>query len=351
MAAPIIILIVAGFAAFQYLKGSFLRAFITMFILIIASIIAFAYFELLAVLVIGQFANPEVSSFAPYIQPMLFFLLFALSFAVLQTVASKLVKKSSALDERTEKAGRIVCGAISGLLLAGILFTALAMAPLGSRVPYERFSTFSPDPEKPNAIFYLDALPSELFSLVSRTGLAGKTSFAVVHPAFLDEIFLNRVAEQDIPILCPPGSVEVPGIKSVWMAPDDIKTTDGTAPPVKTGYNLVVVRVGFKKNAGAFSTSQLRLSCNEKDAQPLTGAGVDEYPLGYYRNTGQLQLTKLTEKITVSLENFKGAIRYVDFVFPVPSTDVPVLFAYKANIITTLPKPLSAQDALPVEGL
>ena len=48
MATIIVILIVLGFAAYQYLKGTFVKAFATLIAIICANVVAFAYFETLA---------------------------------------------------------------------------------------------------------------------------------------------------------------------------------------------------------------------------------------------------------------------------------------------------------------
>ena len=56
---------------------------------------------------------------------------------------------------------------------------------------------------------------------------------------------------------------------AAWLAPDN--TTDSLAEPIpqKSGYDLMLVRIGFTKNIlkadSEFTFSQLRLLCKEKD--------------------------------------------------------------------------------------
>jgi len=355
IAAVILLLVLAACIAFQYLKGTALRAAVTVFTLIIASVVAFAFFEKLSQILVRQISDSSPSAFAPYAYPLVFFLLLVITFAVLQTAASRLARKAIILAPLPEKIGRALSGAITGLILAGLLITVLAMTPIKNNIPYQRFPAQNPDPEKPSRVpLNIDALPAAIFSMASRGGLAGKNSFPLFHPSILDESFLNRLsADQDISPLSPDNAIEVPASTPAWLASPELKTTDGNPLNVKPAHNLIVVRVGFKRNAGSFSLSQLRLICNEKEnqEQPLSGAGLNAYPIGCFTQTGQIRLEKLSQKIEIPAGAFKGSVKYVDFLFAVPSTHIPVLVAYKQNNIVTVPKVISTENAPPVEGL
>lgn len=351
--AMIILLALAGCTAYQYLKGTALRAAVTVFTLITATVVAFAFFEKLAQMLVSQISDSSPSRFVPYAYPLIFVLLLIISFAVLQTAALHLARRAVVLAPLPEKIGRLLCGAITGFILAGLLIIALAMTPIKNNIPYQRFSGQNPDPEKPSrAPLNIDALPPAIFGMTSRGGLAGKNSFPLIHPSIVDEAFLNRLsADQDISSISPDNAIEVPASSPAWLAPPELKTTDGNPVNVKPGQNLIVVRVGFRRNAGSFSLSQLRLVCNEKENEPLSGAGLNVYPIGYFAQTGQIHLKKLSEKIIIFTGTFKGVVKYVDFLFTVPSTHIPVLVAYKQNNIVTVPKLITTEDAPPVEGL
>jgi hypothetical protein len=350
MTAAIIVLLVVGICvAFQYLKGTLFRSVMTIFTVISASIIAFGFFEVLADLLISR--ADSSSTMLPYWQPLTLVVLFIVSFAVLQAVASTIARKSITVGPLAEKIGRIVCGAISGLILAGLLITALGMAPIKDNIPYQRFSSSNPDPEKPaKAVMNPDGLAAGLFSMVSKGSMSGQTSFAVVHPSFIDEIFLNRLSgSKDVSLVTPADSIEVPQKAAAWPAPEDLKAADGTAVNPKSGYDLLVVRIGIKRTAGQFSLSQLRLICNRKETEPLKGAAVDVYPIGYFIRTDTIQRKKLGEDINIPKEGFKSGVKWIDFVFNVPNTRVPVLVAFKQNSISPVPKPVSTENAPAVE--
>jgi hypothetical protein len=347
--AVIVLFAVGLCVAYQYLKGTLLGSVITIFTVISAAIVAFGYFEPLAGLLISR--GKSSSAMLPYWQPLAFAVLFIVSFAVLQAIASVIAKKSVTVAPLADKLGRILCGAISGLILAGLLITALGMTPIKDKIPYQRFQAKNPDPDKPTkAAMNVDGLVTALFGTVSRGSLSGRSSFAVVHPSFIDEIHLNRLAGgKDVSLLTPSGVIEVPSKAAAWPAPANLKAADGTAVSPATGHDLIVVRVGIKRNAGAFSLSQLRLVCNRKENEPLKGSAVNAYPVGYFTGKDRIKTGKLGDKITIPGEGFKGNVKQIDFVFNIPNNYVPVLVVFKQNSIASIPKLVSAEDAPPVE--
>jgi hypothetical protein len=347
--AVIVLFVVGICVAYQYLKGTLLRSVITTFTVISTSIVAFGYFEPLASLLISR--GKSSSAMLPYWQPLAFAVLFIVSFAVLQAVASAIAKKSVTVAPLADKLGRTLCGAISGLILAGLLITVLGMAPIKDNIPYQRFQVKNPNPDKPTkAIMNVDGLAAALFKMVSRGSLSGQNSFAVIHPSFIDEIHLNRLpGGKDVSLLTPSSTIEIPSKAAAWPAPANLKAADGTAVNPRTGHDLIVVRVGIKRSAGAFSLSQLRLVCNRKENEPLKGSALNAYPAGYFTAKDRVKTRKLSDKIDIPKEDFKGGVKWIDFVFNIPGTHVPVLVVFKQNSIAPIPKLVSTEDAPPVE--
>jgi uncharacterized membrane protein required for colicin V production len=139
MAALAVIVIILGCAAYQYLRGTLVKAFATVITAVCAGVVAFTYFEALANALISR------NKLVPWSQPLAFIVLFVVAFAVLQTVVSTLMRKPVDLGLAPERFGRVLCGIILGLLISGIVLTAAAMAPIPTKYPYQRF-----DPAKPN---------------------------------------------------------------------------------------------------------------------------------------------------------------------------------------------------------
>ena len=346
MVSLIVLLIVLGCAAVQLLKGTFVRAFATLIVIICASVVAFGYFELLA----NLFIKREL--IIPWAHTLSFFLLFLLAFAVLQTLVQFLTQKKVDLGLLPERIGRVVCGIFSGLVLSSFLLTAFAMAPLSNKYPYQRFSPRSPDAERPEkALLNIDAFASGLFGTFSKGSLSGKTSFAVLHPAFIDQLFLNRHNAADgISTITSSQAIEVPTGTAFWPAPEKLKNAADPNRIVesrKGNAELTLVRMGIKVNAvgeaGRFTPSQLRLICTAEgdDQNPLKGKGQNIYPIGYMSGLDTLQTKRLNEVIKVTRSDFeeKARVRWIDFAFYVPGDSKPVLLEFKQNSIVELREP------------
>jgi hypothetical protein len=358
-----VVLIITGCAAYQYLKGNFINSFVTTIFTICASVVAFGYFEILANVFISRSDNSRLSALVPWAQPLSFALLFILAFSILQTIAGQLTRRPVVLGPLPERIGRVVCGIFLGVIISGLLLTVLAMAPLPNQYPYQRFEARRPDAEKPNKLkLNADGFATGWFSMVSRGSLSGKRSFATLHPAFLDQAFLNRHSAADgISITTSSNAIELPRKKAkkkavaAWPAPENLKDSNGRPIPPKSGHNLIIARVGIKKkaleDAGKFTLSQLRLICKEKGyaKKPLAGKGKNTYPLGYLTAANQLQIKRLNDVITVKYSDFekKATVRWIDFAFYVPNDSVPVLVEFKQNSIAQVPRLAAADEAPP----
>ncbi len=357
MASLIILLIIAGCAAYQYLKGTLVRAFAMIIIAVCAGVVAFGYFETLAGVLVGRSTGVEQSALVLWAQSLCFILLFILTFAILQTALIFLTRQPVDLGVLPERIGRVVCGIFLGLIISGFLLTALAMAPLSNKYPYQRFDEMRPDAEKPSKVLLnADGFATGLFSMLSNgsfSAIANKKSFAALHPAFLDQVFLNRHDITDeITVITDSQAIEVPTKNAAWYASEDIKDSDGN-PLQRSGYNITIVRVGIKKaamkQASTFTPSQLRLICKPKsDANRLVGEAKNAYPIGYLVAQNQIQKKKLNDEITIKRLDSREKAKWIDFGFYVPEEFVPVFVEFKLNSITEVKPPVPAEQAPPV---
>jgi hypothetical protein len=349
MANLLVVLIILGCVAYQYLKGTLVKSFAMVITTICASIVAFAYFELLANVLIGR------NTLVLWAQTLSFMLLFILAFAVLQTISSQLTRQSVDLGFLAERIGRVVCGILLGLIVSGLLLTALAMAPLPTKYPYQRFDAARPNAERPNKVlFNADGFATGWFNVASSGSFSGKRSFAALHPAFLDQVFLNRhKIKDDISIIASSDAIEIPKKEAAWPAPEGLRDSDDKPVPLKSGHNLTIMRVGIKKaavkTAGRFTFSQLRLVCKEKSRAKnlLAGKGRNIYPVGYLKTAHQLQMKQLNDEIKLESADFDAKVRWIDFAFYVPNGFIPVLVEFKQNTIAQVPPPVSYEQAPP----
>ena len=379
MASLAVVLIILGCAAYQYFKGTFIRAFATIIIAVCASVAAFGFFEVLANVFIGRGDSSSFLSLVPWAQTLCFALIFIVVFGALQTGMMFLTRQPVDLGFMPERIGRVVCGIFLGLLLSGFLLTVLGMAPLSDKYPYQRF-----DGKRSKVLLNADGFATGLFSIISKGSLSGKRSFATIHPDFLDQVHLNRLISGTSILTSSTPAISLPK-QAVWPAPESLNEQVGqivsqlnrqgklkdestgkliSMPgPISSDYQPTIVRVGIRQravsntkaniNGGAFILPQLRLICKRKGYgdDPLAGTGINIYPIGHLKAADQIQVS--TEIKIDRNDDFKDGARekFIDFVFCIPRDFVPVLLEFKQNSIVEIPSRaiVTADQAPPAE--
>ncbi|MHC4742577.1 MAG: CvpA family protein [Planctomycetota bacterium] len=359
MAGLVVLLIILGCGAYQFLKGTIFKAALTVIVAIIAFTVAFGFFELAASFLIGKMSSEK---YQPWAQPLCFFTIFFLTFAILQTAAIQLGKEKVDFGDLPERIGRPILGVFLGLIISGFVLTVLAMAPLPNKYPYQRFDERNPDSHSPNKVLLnVDGFVSGWFSILSNgsmRAIRNPQSFSALHPAFLDELYLNRHNDSDdVPLLSKSGALNVPSKEGVWFAPGSLKDTEGVAITPRTGCSIMVVRLVLYKNylktTGKFTLGQLRLICMPKDSgqDTFAGEGVNAYSIGYFSGEDEVTTKRLPELITVMRDDFPSSApqRNIDFAFNVPNDCTPVALQFKQNMVFKVSRPVSSEQAPSVE--
>jgi len=373
MASLIVILIIIGCAVLQYFKGTVVRAFATIIVAIIAGMIAFSFFEVLASVFISRGDDSRFISLVPWAQTLCFILLFVLAFAILQTALMYLTRQPVDLGVLPERIGRVICGILLGFVVSGFLLTAFQTAPLPVKYPYMRFDPAKFEVDRPNRVlFNADGFVTGLFSILSNGSFSGKRSFATLHPNYLDQLFFNRLTRvgQTSIISSFTPAIEIPQ-PAVWPASEAIREQanrfvtelrtrggkldfddSGRSIPLpvsaKGADNMTIVRIGIKKrairratqvNGGEFTPSQLKLICKRKGSaqETLAGKGTTIYPIGYLKSANEIQIRP---EIKLGTDDFgrNANTKEIDFVFGVPSGFEPVLVQYKLNSVIEIPQ-------------
>jgi hypothetical protein len=343
--------IMAGCAAYLFLKGTLAQGIVMIFNAILAGFVAFGFYELLSQYLIKY--SPGVAVWAPLI---CFLLLFVLAFALLQAAAMQLSKEKIDFGKLPEQIGRPVAGLVLGYIVTGHVLVAAAMAPLPNPYPYARFDERNPnaaDPTQP--LLSPDGFVAGLFGTVSKgsfSAIRNPQSFAVLHAGYLDQLYLNRQkATQGVSLLTSAVALDVPPKNGVWFAPANLRDTENKAVSPPTGTSLMLVRAGISrralKDASKFTLSQMRLVCVLKTgaANPLAGKGEAVYPLGYIGPGGHVERKSLAEIITVEDPGGQGNSVTIDLVFGVPTNLTPELLEFKRNNVAKVSAPAAAEDA------
>ncbi len=347
MGSLLVLLVIIGVVAYQYLKGSVVKALALLISCICAGVAAFGYYELLAGVLIGK------DMLVSWAHSLSFLVIFGVVLAVMEAVASQILKKRIELGLMPERVGRVVCGILAGLLLSGFVLSALAMAPLPYKYPYKRFEQSNPNPDKPGrSLLNADGLVAGWFGLMSRGNFSGKKSFAMLHPNHINQAYLNRLnVSNNIEAVTSPEAIKVPAKGAAWPAPENLRDIEGNVVSAKSGCALTIVRIGITsasmEASVSFTAGQLRIVCKPKadDKAGLAGKGTAVYPIGYMKTPDRMQTVNMSKPIVVSRDDLDGSLRYIDFVFEVPANSKPVLAAFKENALVEVPKAVSAENA------
>ena len=358
-AALAILIIIISTVGYLYLKATFLKSFMMLMSAILACIITFTYFEKLADLLLsrgygGQWAHPIV-----------FILLFLLTLAILTAITNKLIVQNIIIGDRLDLGGRVFFSVLLGFILSGIILIAVAMMPIPTEWPYERFENASEtatiDPDAPKKVLLNpDGFVAGLYSWVSQGSLSSKKSFAVFHADYINQLHLNRNKPADSKILSITGTDSLK-VKAAWEPLNELKDSADSKPlPIQSPTTRpVIVRAAIKsgeiKEGGvmdedgiaSFTLAQIRLMCKPNNqAQDLKGSAEVVFPVGYIETANQVKSLSLTEEIVLERSEFSGGLRWFDFVFNVPSAAVPILLEFKQNAVAAVP-PLAIGDKIP----
>jgi hypothetical protein len=360
MVTVAVLLIMAGCAVYQYFKGNIVRAVATVFVTLIASFIAFGFFEYLAKLLIGVSA---LQSLGAWVYVICFTLIFLISFALFQAGIIAMMHDPINLGDLPEKIRRPIVGIFQGWILSGVILVAAAMAPLPNTYPYARFEARNPSIGKTTKAFLnADGLVSGWFSVISKgsfSAIAKPQSFALMRASFLDQMYLNRHAiGEKVAVLTKEVAIDMPPKAAVWSARDNLVDQDGKSLVGQAGCSATIVRINLKKKGlpehSPFTLGQVRIVCklsSQSDAA-LGGQGVVVYPIGYMSAKTTVSLKSLKDKIVVSTDAFrdKGS-RPIDFVCFVPNGLTPVLAEFKFNNAALIPAPVTGENIPEIEPL
>lgn len=345
MASIIVLVIMAGCAAALFLKGNFVRAFATFMAALCADIVAFGWFDQLSGMLIKNDVLPN------WAQAVCFIALFVIAFAILMTLVIMLTRAPIDLGTMPEQAGRIICGLLLGYILSGTLLAICDIAPLSAGFPYQRLDASRPDMEKPSKpILNPDGFIMGLFGITSSGSLAGSQSFADLHPDFLNQLFLNRIlANKKVSIRTEQGTIETPSKAAAWPAAN-LKDSAGNALPVKPGFDLINVRIGFTNKllraGSSFTTGQVQLLCESKgEKQPLRAGARRVYPLGYIKTPGRISQKGHSDTISLQQSDFQTGTKFIDFAFYIPSNTEPAAIIFKSSDVALVHGFVTAEEA------
>ncbi len=345
MTTAIILLIIVLTVIHFYLKCSLMTSFSTLVAAIFATVIAFSYHEAMADLFISRGYGADWALSGCYV------LAFILGSALFRALADLLVGSSIDLGKHARVAASLICGLITGVIIAGNLLVSMGLMPVQHKVIYSRFPAdrqiILTNPQLP--VVNADGFVTGLFSWLSRGALASDTSFAVVQTDFLNKIHLNRYyIQKDVQ--------SIASRKCLSLPPRDKKPIRLWSVPEKGNYTVVRIGIvsksipdGGANNAAGqikFGMAQLRLICKPTgEADHLRGVGEAILPAGLLQYRNPNRPTEGKQFVAKGLDDviepddtlgMRERMLWVDVAFKVPDGMRPVMFQFKQNAMVSL---------------
>ncbi|MBN1456878.1 MAG: CvpA family protein, partial [Sedimentisphaerales bacterium] len=324
-----IIIIVLLTMAYFYLKSPLLTSVATMFAAIIAVLVAFNFYEIVAEQLLSRGHGGQ------WAQPSCLLLLFVITLVLLRAACDQIVGANIEFGSIPKQIVAVVCGFVVGFIISGTLIVILAMSPLSPSMPYERFpiegAKLNADRLGSNKSLMADGFVCGLFKLASKGSLSSKKSFDVYHADFLDQLHINRrntgKERGEVPIIAGKKSIIVPSKNGVRISEDDFTIVRAG---VKSG-SIQKDGAALGTNSISLTPGQFRLVCKKKaEIADMQGSAIAIYPLQYQwasmaqRNPmDEDSKVDLDENIALDTRQFiakaAGRAAWMDLVFKVPS--------------------------------
>ncbi len=351
MTMAIVILILVLILAYFYLKCSVMASLSTLMLVILATLITFTYYEVLAELFVSRGYGIQ------WAHSGCFILAFVLSFALLRALRDLLVGGVKIdLGNPLKISVALICGLLTGIIICGNLLVAVGLTPTHHKMLYSRFS---PDKKisltNPSKSFLnTDGFVAGLYSLISRGSMSSGKSFAILHADYLSHISLNRLKTKDNvlavtsrkSLVLPTGKTKKP--VRIWDIPDKGKVT-----VVRMGLVVKNIQDGGAGNPAkssqiAFTPAQIRMICKPTAAtgKPAAGSGTAIWPIGFLDGNDNFVASELEDVITPETKSFKNQPLWLDAVFEVPSGAKGVFLQFKQNAIIELPPAVTTSEAI-----
>ncbi len=354
--AIIIIILVGAIAFFHYTQG-FWSATISAIIAVIAAVLAVGYHEtVVRTLLKGRMAD--------YANGFALVAVFGLTYLILRTIVDKVIPGNLRLPVILDKVGAGAMGFVAAIFSVGVVAVAAQTLPFAPQIGgYARYAmteqreapiqvagktqyqeiriapqvdaNMLDDEEATSTALFLPVdewLVGFVSHLSDGGSLAGKRKLEDVHPAYLDELFAQRLGIQQAANHVATNAVKQQvQVEGLFRAPPGIAQFDadiGTSrpggkpvsyPPPKDGRMYLVVRVQFLDGADGgkspelvrFSPGSIRLVTRSEEK-----GAKNHHPIGTVENGATLFTNRIDDFL------FVGEGQSADLAFIVRADEV-----------------------------
>ncbi len=277
----IVLILVLGIAVFQVVQGLF-SAIIMMMLTILSAAVAFEYYEALARVLLydTQPAHAEAASLIT---------LFVLPLLGLRLGFDRLIRNNVVMGMWIDRIGGGLVGLVTGLVLTGVLCTALLLLPFGESII--GYTSHDQALEEDQGLFPVSFTLGMIDGL-SKLGLSGQTPFSERHPDFeLDAFCARNTGGRNGRLDAAPGALKVlsvyePHADNIPTIPArvgaDGKPTGEGEPlglPGRQGSRIVIVRLAVSAEARNEDDNWWRLPATH--FRLVSDTGRSHYPVAY----------------------------------------------------------------------
>ena len=336
-----VVIIIVLYVAYFYLKCSVLTSFATVAAAVFSLVLAFNYYEPVADMLISRGRGGE------WAQAGCFASLFIVAFVLIRTCADTVVGANIEFGSVITSLTAVISGAITGILVSGVLLLTVGMAPTSPKLPYSRFASegalsLSDLSSPKKSLLNTDGIVTNLFSWISNGSLSNDKNFDVYHADFIDQLHVNNFKLSE-------GVNAIVSKDAVIIPKAGVRRRDID--------NRMIVRIGIKGNSiedgGAkskdgelsFTPSQIRLVCTRGDKV------VTIYPKEYIiKGKPKQEVSNLAEAIIISpreleiLEQYGRGV-WVDLAFEVGKGMKTEFLQFKTNALVEVPKPVTGEES------
>jgi len=194
MSLSIMCIAIVGGLGWLWLSRGFYSAFLNMVCVIISGAVAFGLWETVAYAVLGQGKNGDLLMSNAWGIGLAF--PFAVTLAILRLITDRVLRANVKVPNAVNYIGGAVCGAVSGVITAGIVVTSLGMLRLDTQFLGFQAMDYGPGSglkRENSLILPVDKFVARFYGHTSRNALATDTPLAVWQPNLEDVPSIQRI--------------------------------------------------------------------------------------------------------------------------------------------------------------
>ena len=195
MSLSIVCIVIVGGMGWLWLSRGFYSALLNLVCVLIAGAVAFGVWETVAYMLLDKSSSGDLLSGSAW--GIALALPFAVTLAVLRAITDKVLRANLKVPNAVNYIGGAVCGAVAGVVTAGIVVMSLGMLRMDTQFMGFQAMDYGPGSslKRENSLLLpVDKIVAQLYGHMSRNTLATDTPLAVWQPHLDDLPSIQRIS-------------------------------------------------------------------------------------------------------------------------------------------------------------